>query len=55
MSGCASRARMRPSRVNRESAYEMLGLRTFLTTVVMVCVWWSLVVGHVLNNVKGMM
>jgi len=28
--------------------------RKFLTTFLMIAVWWSLVVGHVLNNVKGL-
>lgn len=32
------------------------GLRTrrFLTTFLMLSVWWSLIVGHVLNNVRGL-
>ncbi len=34
---------------------ESAGARRVLTTILMVCVWWSLVVGHVLNNVRGMM
>jgi hypothetical protein len=29
--------------------------RRFLTTLLMLAVWWNLVVGHVLNNVKGLM
>lgn len=29
--------------------------RRFLTTLMMLCVWWSLVIGHVLNNVKGLL
>jgi hypothetical protein len=28
--------------------------RRFLTTFLMVGVWWNLVVGHVLNNIKGL-
>jgi hypothetical protein len=28
--------------------------RRFLTTFLMFAVWWNLVVGHVLNNVKGL-
>lgn len=28
--------------------------RRFLTTLLMVAVWWSLVVGHILNNIKGL-
>ena len=28
--------------------------RRFLTTLMMIAVWWSLVVGHILNNVKGL-
>lgn len=33
---------------------EAVAIRRFLTTVVMISVWWNLVIGHVLNNVKGM-
>ncbi len=33
---------------------ESVATRRFLTTVIMVSVWWNLVVGHILNNVKGM-
>jgi hypothetical protein len=33
---------------------ERVATRRFLTTTMMVTVWWSLVVGHVLNNVKGL-
>lgn len=29
--------------------------RRFLTTLLMIAVWWSLVVGHILNNIKGLM
>lgn len=28
--------------------------RRFLTTLLMCAVWWNLVIGHVLNNVKGL-
>jgi len=28
--------------------------RRFLTTFLMLAVWWNLVVGHVLNNVRGL-
>jgi hypothetical protein len=28
--------------------------RRMLTTLLMVAIWWNLVVGHVLNNVKGL-
>ncbi len=28
--------------------------RRFLTTFMMFCVWWNLVVGHILNNIKGL-
>jgi hypothetical protein len=28
--------------------------RRFLTTLLMFAVWWSLVVGHILNNIKGL-
>jgi hypothetical protein len=34
---------------------ESAATRRVLTTMLMVCVWWSLVVGHVLNNVRGML
>ena len=33
---------------------EDAGLRRYLTTVLMVVVWWNLVVGHILNNIKGL-
>jgi hypothetical protein len=33
---------------------EAIATRRFLTTLLMVCVWWNLVVGHLLNNLKGM-
>ena len=32
-----------------------VGTRRFLTGFLMFSVWWSLVIGHVLNNVKGLM
>lgn len=28
--------------------------RRLLTTLIMVCVWWNLVIGHLLNNLKGL-
>lgn len=28
--------------------------RRFLTTLMMLAVWWNLVIGHTLNNVKGL-
>jgi len=28
--------------------------RRFLTTFIMLGVWWNLVVGHILNNIKGL-
>jgi hypothetical protein len=31
-----------------------IATRRFLTTFLMFAVWWSLLVGHVLNNVKGL-
>lgn len=34
---------------------ENVGTRRFLTTLLMLTVWWNLVVGHILNNVKGLM
>ena len=33
---------------------EGVATRRALTTVLMIAVWWSLVVGHVLNNVRGL-
>lgn len=33
---------------------ESVHTRRFVTTLMMLSVWWSLVVGHVLNNVKGL-
>ncbi len=33
---------------------EDVGVRKYLTTLLMVATWWNLVVGHVLNNVKGL-
>ena len=29
-------------------------MRRFLTTLILLSVWWSLVIGHILNNVKGL-
>jgi hypothetical protein len=31
-----------------------VGARRIVTTCMMLIVWWSLVVGHILNNVKGL-
>lgn len=31
-----------------------IATRRFVTTLLMLGVWWNLVVGHVLNNVKGL-
>ena len=31
-----------------------VGTRRFLTTFLMLGVWWNLVVGHILNNIKGL-
>ncbi len=28
--------------------------RRMLTTVILICTWWSLLIGHVLNNVRGL-
>ena len=28
--------------------------RRFLTTLLMFVVWWNLIVGHILNNIKGL-
>ena len=33
---------------------ESTSIRKFLTTLIMLAVWWNLVVGHMLNNVKGL-
>ena len=38
----------------RSPANENVVTRRMLTTVVMLCTWWSLVIGHVLNNVRGL-
>ena len=38
----------------RQASAENLGTRRFLTTTIMVATWWNLVVGHILNNVKGL-
>jgi hypothetical protein len=38
----------------RNASPENIGMRRFLTTLIMVIVWWNLVVGHILNNVKGL-
>lgn len=29
--------------------------RRFVTTVVLIAVWWNLVIGHLLNNVRGLL
>jgi len=29
--------------------------RRFVTTLIMIVVWWNLVIGHVLNNVRGLL
>lgn len=33
---------------------ENVATRRFLTTLMLFAVWWSLLVGHVLNNIKGL-
>ena len=33
---------------------EETSIRKYLTTVLMIVVWWNLVVGHILNNIKGL-
>lgn len=38
----------------RNAAPENLATRRFLTSLVMVITWWNLVIGHILNNVKGL-
>ena len=35
-------------------ATQSVATRKFLTTLLSLSVWWSLVVGHVLNNVRGL-
>jgi hypothetical protein len=32
-----------------------IATRKFLTTFLMLGVWWNLVIGHLLNNIKGLM
>lgn len=32
---------------------EHVGTRRMLTTVLMAAVWWNLVIGHILNNIRG--
>jgi hypothetical protein len=34
---------------------EFVMTRRFVTTLIMVAVWWNLVIGHVLNNVRGLL
>ncbi len=34
---------------------EFVMTRRFITTVLMLCVWWNLIVGHILNNLRGML
>jgi hypothetical protein len=29
--------------------------RKFLTTFLMLAVWWNLIIGHVLNNIRGLL
>jgi hypothetical protein len=36
------------------SLTEQFRTRRFLTTLLMFGVWWNLIVGHVLNNIKGL-
>ena len=36
-------------------ATEHVATRRFLTTAIMAVAWWNLVVGHLLNNVKGLL
>lgn len=38
----------------RQPVTENAATRKFLTTLIMLSVWWNLVVGHILNNVKGL-
>ena len=38
----------------RNATPENIGTRRFLTTLIMAATWWNLVVGHILNNVKGL-
>jgi hypothetical protein len=33
---------------------EGVATRRFLTTLVMATVWWNLVIGHLLNNIRGL-
>jgi hypothetical protein len=36
------------------SLTEQVAVRRFVTTILMLSVWWNLVVGHILNNVRGL-
>ena len=38
----------------RVSLNEHVGTRKILTTLLMAVVWWNFVVGHILNNIRGM-
>lgn len=37
-----------------DPAMSSIRTRRFLTTLLMLGVWWNLVIGHILNNVKGL-
>ena len=34
---------------------ECVMTRRFVTTVILIAVWWNLVIGHILNNVRGLL
>ena len=34
---------------------ELVITRRFITTVILTAVWWNLVIGHLLNNVRGLL
>lgn len=38
----------------KNASAENLGTRRWMTTLIMLATWWNLVVGHILNNVKGL-
>jgi hypothetical protein len=38
----------------RSAPEEAVATRRFLTSVLLVGVWWNLLIGHVLNNIKGL-
>jgi hypothetical protein len=39
----------------RAPAGESVMTRRFITTMLMLIVWWNLVIGHILNNLRGLL